>query len=1099
MTLLDYWPAADRVNACIPSEAEALSDPVFLAVHQPPRLFRRVGGSPPVNEPANEADLRAWLLSPDVPEGHRVVPIVGRSGTGKSHLIRWLDIHIPRDGRHVIRIPKSSSLRRVLELILEGLEGPSYTVIRRELLRARDQLSPIAAEEGLLANFRTALRERLQVPEQFAQRAQQDGRPPDPADLVLLDQGQGLLALLQGRTWEALVGGPVCQAILHGVLDGHARPSDAGAQFGPQDFRFEAVRPDQVAPQGRTFLSRLKMSTRDKDREGAAALMNEIRDAAIYPMLGLGPNRLTELFGDVRRELLREGRELVLLIEDFAAVAGIQKVLLDVITQLGVRDGRRVLCTMRTALAVTDGYLSPWDTVRTRTRDTEWVIAEAPTGDDARTVAAIVDIVGAYLNAARVGADELERACLASADPTREDWVPAFDRTPELTEDGRRQLATFGACGRRYPLFPFNRAAVEQLARRHLRTPDGQVRLNPRQVINHIIRDTLITHRSAYIDGRFPPPGFGGFSAQELDPDLRQAALAGRTGEVYERTAVVLGLWGGRPQAASTIRLAPEIFQTFGLDPIPVGPAAETVPRSTPLSVPPAPAGAPQGGTPSPTSHPVPPPPPASPFPEAVGSRVHVLREWVGQRIITQTDANWIRGEIVKAVDEFIDWDAELLKPIRLTQQHGYFIKWVYLPQAKGGEPGCTLDNALVTVCDDATFADPIRANEVELDLRALVRFHELKHFDYEGGAVDQARYANFVERAAHQAVAFVRRRYERLAGDQVPAVTQALLVSARLLDLVGAHVADDAGVLEALLAPNPSPQSLPQDETRWSKLRWACAAERERARQFLLRRVGVRQGLKGTAIYAIDAAQVLAAVAPIRKTWAVEAEFPAGPLEEDARMVRSFVHSVRPEVVAAAVRDRRQQFAEWGRATRAWLGPYFDKQAVIDTLRATVNGAVAADVFKESGDVSLERIRGLIDEFRKAAVSETLKEVDRLADDTDPGLVLSVLARVDDRVLETVDRLRDAFSRFLERATAAAVAGLQAYDGAFDPDRPGLPDPGDAAAGSAAVRGMAAEIDTLLAGLGTVVERLVADAPEPIAAAVPRGPVRRVSEGGGI
>jgi hypothetical protein len=44
MRLLDYWPSAERINACIPSEAESLSDAVFLAVHQPTALFRRVMG-----------------------------------------------------------------------------------------------------------------------------------------------------------------------------------------------------------------------------------------------------------------------------------------------------------------------------------------------------------------------------------------------------------------------------------------------------------------------------------------------------------------------------------------------------------------------------------------------------------------------------------------------------------------------------------------------------------------------------------------------------------------------------------------------------------------------------------------------------------------------------------------------------------------------------------------------------------------------------------------------------------------------------------------------------------------------------------------------
>jgi hypothetical protein len=840
MMLLDYWPDADRINACVPSEAESLSDSVFLAVHQPTALFRRVMGTKPMTEPAKEADLLAWLLSPNVPEGHRVVPVVGRAGTGKSHLIRWLDIHIPRQGRHVIRIPKSSSLRRVLELVLQGLDGPGYSAIRDELLRARDNLSLIAAEEGLLANFRTALRERGQAADAQARQAVQAGQEPNRALQGTLDHAEGLYALLDGRTRDALLAqGGVFRSLIDGVLSGHLRPSDAATQFSPEHFRFSDVRLDQVAPgRHQMYLRRLKQSQNDRDRAAAAELMNEVRDAAIYPLLGLGPGRLAELFEDVRRELLREGRELVLLIEDFVTMTGIQKPLLDVMIREGVRDGRRVLCTMRTALAVTDGTLTPWDTVRTRTKDTDWVIPEVPPGEE-RTVEAIVNLAGAYLNAARVGAEELERAHRAASDPTARDWVPAFDRTNALTEDGRRQLAAFGACAQGYPLFPFNRTAIEQLARRYLRTADGQIRLNPRHVINHLLRDPLLAHQSAYADGRFPPGNFCGFSPNELGPDVK-TLLAGRAGEAFDRTAALLGFWGGLPQTPADTRLSPDVFRAFNLEPLGAGfpqPAHAPVP---PADVPRAPAPAPAvPAVPTPAPQPSSTSPP-SPWPPEVLTKTAMLRRWIGERIITQTDANWIRGEVLRAVDAAIDWDLEMLKPPRLTQG-AYYTDWVYLPQAKGGQPACTSANALVTVCDDETFADPLRANEVELDLRAVIRFHALGHFDYDGGAPDQARYANFVERSATQAVAFVRERYERLTGDQVPAVAQALLVSARVLDLTGAHAGDDAGLLDALLGTTSNPQLLPQDDSKWSKLRRACAAERDRAVKFLLRRVGAR------------------------------------------------------------------------------------------------------------------------------------------------------------------------------------------------------------------------------------------------------------------
>ncbi len=239
-----------------------MSDSVFLAVHQPTALFRRVMGTRPMTEPAKEADLLAWLLSPDVPEGHRVVPIVGRSGTGKSHLIRWLDIHIPRDGRHVIRIPKSSSLRRVLELVLHGLNGPAYAAIREEVLRARDNLSRIAAEEGLLANFRTALRERGQAADTQARQAAQAGQEPDRSLQTTIDHAEGLYVLLDGQTRDALLAeGGVFRSLIDGVISGHLRPSDAATQFSSDHFRFRDVDPKRSSARQAPKIPRQAEST----------------------------------------------------------------------------------------------------------------------------------------------------------------------------------------------------------------------------------------------------------------------------------------------------------------------------------------------------------------------------------------------------------------------------------------------------------------------------------------------------------------------------------------------------------------------------------------------------------------------------------------------------------------------------------------------------------------------------------------------------------------------------------------------------------------------------------------------------------------------
>src|SRR5882672_4696615 len=134
MTLAKYWPTLQDIDQCIKPEAEGAADAVLLAVHQPPPLTYRVVNSER-KVPTNEEELIKFFMTPNVPTGAHLVPITGASGVGKSHLIRLLHArigHLANASRyHVIRIPKSASLKRVVELILENLpDHPRYAAAK---------------------------------------------------------------------------------------------------------------------------------------------------------------------------------------------------------------------------------------------------------------------------------------------------------------------------------------------------------------------------------------------------------------------------------------------------------------------------------------------------------------------------------------------------------------------------------------------------------------------------------------------------------------------------------------------------------------------------------------------------------------------------------------------------------------------------------------------------------------------------------------------------------------------------------------------------------------------------------------------------------
>src|SRR5262249_26108143 len=120
--LLRYWPNETDLGACIKTVAEASSEAVALAVHQPMTFEVRAVSAEGTRtlRTCDEVELLKAFLTDNLPEGRLILLISGDTGVGKSHVIRWLDAQLNRlsgeDRRLVIRIRKGMSLKDILRL-----------------------------------------------------------------------------------------------------------------------------------------------------------------------------------------------------------------------------------------------------------------------------------------------------------------------------------------------------------------------------------------------------------------------------------------------------------------------------------------------------------------------------------------------------------------------------------------------------------------------------------------------------------------------------------------------------------------------------------------------------------------------------------------------------------------------------------------------------------------------------------------------------------------------------------------------------------------------------------------------------------------------
>ena len=88
MKMMEYWPSLPNMRQGIRTEAEELSDHTLLAVHEPARILRMNTDGSPLAYETEEQLLKHFL------EVQRPLPIIGNTGVGKSHIIRWWDANL---------------------------------------------------------------------------------------------------------------------------------------------------------------------------------------------------------------------------------------------------------------------------------------------------------------------------------------------------------------------------------------------------------------------------------------------------------------------------------------------------------------------------------------------------------------------------------------------------------------------------------------------------------------------------------------------------------------------------------------------------------------------------------------------------------------------------------------------------------------------------------------------------------------------------------------------------------------------------------------------------------------------------------------------
>jgi hypothetical protein len=792
----------DRVSETVNMDAASPAASTLLAVHHSARIRRRAVGSTDEGELVSEREVLQHFL--DRSHQLMILPILGESGTGKSHLVQWLRAQLEEvPTRRVIYVPRSGTgLRGLIELILDQMEGSDAIRLRQELARAFSSTDrtvlPVQLLDAIAQEVPNVADQGVQGRELRRRRGLATLLPPLLRDEVF-------------RRWFLRPGG-VIERFVDAVLDEGVRPVDerSGFAFTMEDFPEPDRLDDFEEIGGYAARAFSEVSSAPVFRQAAAALVTDALERAIPKVFGLtGEITLDSVFRETRRILGERGVELILLIEDLTRFQGVDRDLVDALLEPPFQDGRRVLCDLRAAVAVTTGYFGRFlDTFATRAQYAGFeFLLDAPYGDASRgwSDEDVADFVSRYLNATRVGADELRRQYEQAGPVARAEssWIPSgCDDCPH------RAICheAFGEVDGR-GLYPFNPPALRATAA----SVFSAGRFDPRGLLGRVVHATLATHADDLQQGRFPSRAFA-MAFPDAPPLPGTTTTAAGLHPDRDRREVLLRFWGGAPDRLED--LDPGIHTAFTLRP--VGVTREG-----------APAEAPQPRRRQ--ERPEPKPSPSRSLGEFVD-------RWASGQPLPRHATQELQRLVYRAVVDAVPWAALGVRP-----NHPYLVEStkarIFRQHSVHIEDGLGTERAATTVTITLT------RDERDL-LHFLARAQELGAATALG-AHGYVVLRSFVDQLASRVAKAIAREVDPESPEsKVGVLADRLAIGALALGVDSAY--NEPLELARSVLDNPAHQRRATSATRWSDFVNEFSDERPDAQAHLVDLASTRQGATG-------------------------------------------------------------------------------------------------------------------------------------------------------------------------------------------------------------------------------------------------------------
>ncbi len=934
----------DRVHSVMNTNAELADRAVFLAIHSefPLRISGPVVGDVAAvpKEIVHPRQFLDEFLSPA--RNHVQVMILGESGSGKSHFVKWMQLNIPDDkSRQVIAIPRTGvGLRGIIEAILALLPKEDARPYRDELEKAgREYVTREDLKYALVLSLAAVIR--------GSRATKENGQ--DLEDALI----RGLPDLLADPFvyMEFWADHPMLQHVVDHVL---SPPTMYGSEVEPNwEFRLSDLPSSMADVAKMSNPAQQIMFQLNIDQQVqlmAIEILNRNLDAAISRVVGLSAERLVNLIQEVRRYLAAQKKELILLFEDMALSQGLSGALFDALLDEGRPDDDKGLCRLRWAGAVTTGYYTANIPETVKTRVLQVIHTDLMTFGEEATAKdeAVVGFAARYLNAARLDWESLT------------EWATHNDAGSNLPPNACESCDFRSECHAAFGesedqgLYPFNRNALLNALRRS--DPAFDYRFNPRFLVQNVLATTLDLFARDIEEGIFPTARFlERMGGHQVPPALAQELSRQSPGQASQQVGI-LGFWA----TSAPGRFVDEpsgLYEAFGVGKPEIG--GLDPPENPPEGEPPGPDDEPSSW------------------------RRSGIADWGNGASIRDNLLNSVRPMLFEAIVSHIDWDSEGILRTRWAGSGMPFrpdsISFVRQTVQVAQRPVM-----LRIPMDD----DPDELIQAAVALEGLEFYREQSTWAFPGGGQRLRALGTSLDRWSSEVVRQIRALSDPMhCIDVVSTGVELLAVGAALAGRPARTNPTIAEILNALF------EEWPRDvgqSAEWQNLHKRLERQRSKIQETVLGWTTASKG--GVASPFLRPASIIKALRALPQGWQLSAAPSAGKrLFQEYEAIATLHSEVALQLPVSARREWEAK-TEWLPWWRAHVDVGTTRKSLLDSARALVDLAVAKSIphqatLRRNFEEAITRLEGL-------QLDDAVRTAHSLSQETNPENRLRELGR---------------------------------------------------------------------------------------------------------